>query len=170
MKNFPNPPVIFQRIQGSTFFLVKVIHIWFGDSSIFIIFTKRFLKIWPMAWLMKWGCQQSASFASGNASQKGVSSKTSSLPNNDCSSCQWQLSFSQFTGAKSRFKIMAMTGMGFSRSPYSQPESHDPRIVASSAAELAAGETLLAMVQSGMSAPVSHKREAVQEVALNLLW
>ena len=45
--------------------------------------------------------------------------------------------------------------------------SDDPRIVASSAAELAAGKAL-AMLQSGMSAPVSHKREAAQDVALKL--
>ena len=46
--------------------------------------------------------------------------------------------------------------------------SDDPRIVASSAAELAAGEARLAILQSGIRAPVSHKREAAQDVALNL--
>ena len=46
--------------------------------------------------------------------------------------------------------------------------SDEPKIVASSAAELAAGEALLEMLQSGMSAPASHKREAAQDVVLNL--
>ena len=108
---------------------------------------------------MKWGCQQRASFASGHSPKEGTSSKTSSLPN------------SQITGASPRFKTTATTGMGFSRSPYSQPvtsEVINSRIVASSAAELAAGEARLAILQSGIRAPVSHKREAAQDVALNL--
>ena len=81
--------------------------------------------------------------------KRGVSSKASSSPNNDSSNCQWH---------RGQLQVQDHS---YNRHEIQYFSIFPTRVTA-------AGEALLVLLKNGMSAPVSHERQAVQDVALNL--